>query len=614
MRVFLLFFILIVFAFTKSGVAQILDYSTTITINRNKKVVERSYLIQIDRKEHVNLSDISIYHDAKDKFKLLEAYVLDANGNKVKKIKKRDVKTRNRRTYSTFYQDDLIEEFDLHWSTYPHIIKYAYRITEKDFVHIANWTPYVQPDLVVKKSNLKVDIPAGFDFKSEYSEEFRFKSSTEKDRKVLEWNHGNYNTPEKEVLAPPLRALIPRVVVVPQEFEYDIEGSAKNWQTFGMWQSNLNAGTDVLTPAEKEKVDELTRGIDSRREIARTLYHYLQDNTHYINVSIDFGGLKSYPASYVCNNKYGDCKALTTYMKALLKYAGIESYYTKIRAGENAHSINENLPSQQFNHVILCVPLEQDTVWLENTSSSAPFNYLGSFTQNRKALVVNGDQSKLVTTPSMGLTDVKEQRTYSFTLKKEGTSKVFIDQKLRGDAFEAVNYFKSQGNIEEQKEFLNRNCKIGYFTLKEWSFKKANRDAKEIQVNMEGICKNQFREIGQMLVLKPLMMDIPELELPSKRKHDLKISMPVNIFDSVVYNMPFQNNSLVNIPKDTTIQSGYGLYRHEYKKRDSTITVVQHFQLYQGRLPKAKYKDFYKFIESIFEYRKQSVIVLNPKE
>ena len=52
-------------------------------------------------------------------------------------------------------------------------------------------------------------------------------------------------------------------------------------------------------------------------------------------------------------------------MRSLLQVIGVESYYTLVMAGENAPSIINNFPSPQFNHAILCVPVDKDTIWLE---------------------------------------------------------------------------------------------------------------------------------------------------------------------------------------------------------------------------------------------------------
>ena len=88
-------------------------------------------------------------------------------------------------------------------------------------------------------------------------------------------------------------------------------------------------------------------------------------------------------------------------MKAMLSFAGIESIYTLVYASEQPHDLIKSQTSPQFNHAILAVPLENDTIWLDNTMHSSPFRYMGTFTQNREALLVLKNQSQLVRIPTL---------------------------------------------------------------------------------------------------------------------------------------------------------------------------------------------------------------------
>jgi hypothetical protein len=104
---------------------------------------------------------------------------------------------------------------------------------------------------------------------------------------------------------------MPLVLIAPTNFHYGVDGCTKDWVSFGNWQYQLNEGLDVLPQNEKNTISTLIKGITNKKEIVKVLYHYLQDNTRYINVLLGVGGYKPHPATYVSENKYGDCKALT---------------------------------------------------------------------------------------------------------------------------------------------------------------------------------------------------------------------------------------------------------------------------------------------------------------
>ena len=106
----------------------------------------------------------------------------------------------------------------------------------------------------------------------------------------------------------------------------------------------------------------------------------------------------------------GDCKALTTYMKGLLKASGISSFQVLVRAGE-PDILDVNFPYDSFNHVILMVPQQTDTIWLECTSQMDPCGYMGTFTENHTGLLLDGEHSHLVHIPALNGTQNRKRTT-----------------------------------------------------------------------------------------------------------------------------------------------------------------------------------------------------------
>jgi len=590
---------------------EIIDFSTTIEVNKNKLIEERSYIIQINKKESDWISDIEIPYKEQDKLNILEASIIDLNGNIIRKLKKKEIISRNDISRGAFFEDSWVKEFKLKWNQYPYRIRYSYRKTQNKFIYVAHWHPIVYTNVPTQKASLKVILSKNYDVTINDSKELKHELSKEEESIIYYWEDKNRSEIRKESFSPPIQTLIPSVKIIPKQFSYEIKGSFDSWSSYGQWHEQLNTGLDILTTGEKQKTNKLIKGISDKKEIVKILYRYLQDNTRYINVAIDIGGLKPYPASYVCEKKYGDCKALTIYMKALLKYAGINSFYTLIYAGGNPVRINRETPAQQFNHVILNVPLEQDTLWLENTANHFPSNYLGTFTQDRYGLLVNGEDTRLVKTKPLKSNDVLEQNTYSFNLDINGKGNLAVSKKLKGKAFETYQYVRYELDEKEQKQHIEDDIPLNNCEIDTWKFRQEDREDRNLMLNADLKVENQIRKIGDMIVLKPLVNPYFDLEKPAKRKNPVRINYPINQNDSIIYNLPYTKQFKVEIPKNVDIDSEYGSYTEHFTKLNDQLIVSRNFQLYKGNFALDEYPDIYNFSEKIKESLKKSVIILN---
>ena len=590
---------------------QVMNYETKVTIDDDaKKTTTRTILIQINNKDENGLSHVELRHNPNQEFSLHYAYILDKEGNVVRKLKKKELVTRSNLSDQVFHQDDLITEFDLYWSQYPYRIEYSYTIKEKEYLYIAFWTPLVFKNTTTIKSSLVVNLPADFRFNANNSNNVVFEESEVDNRKTLIWVSNIVNDPQDEIYAPAIGKFAPIVKLVPTNFKYVVPGKADSWSSFGLWLDELNRGTDQLPQQEKWTIDTLVLDIKERNEIIKSIYYYLQDKTKYVNVAIDIGGLKSYPASYVCDNKYGDCKALTTYMKAMLKSVGIESLYTIIKAGENNPEIDINLPSQQFTHVILLIPSEKDTIWLENTSSALPFNYLGTFTQNRYALAINGEKSQLVKTPVLSIEDVLLERKYNFQATDNSDVQICLDIILRGNSFENFRQFISEKDKERQNDEINRHHGIKDFKVDNWDILNFQRDSIYLHLNIEGMSSSILRKIGVFQVINPLRIELPDFETPGERELDVIINFPINKFDRSVYDLEIFEKKEIQIPKGIRIESKYGVYYADFLRKNNELIVIEKFTLLANKITIDNYDGLYRFIDSINIYRKKSAILI----
>jgi len=587
--------------------AELVNQQTEIIVKNDKLYINRSYEIQINNRLGEKYADISIPFSKLNKVFKIEAFIKDKEGNTVRNLKPKDITVRSEIADFSLYEDDFVKEFTLIHNIYPYRIFYSYQVQSETFLSLEDWTPIIDSDIPTLNATLTLEIPQ--EYKIAYKAQLIDKFSVDTLEETFKycWKAFYKDQVESEIFSPDISNFIPNVTIVPDTFKFDLKGSFRSWESFGNWQYQLNEGLNDLPESEIEKIKSLVEGVKDEKEKIRMLYHYLQDATRYINVKIETGGMKPYPASYVAGNKYGDCKALSNYFKSVLHTVGVNSFYTKVYADEVIRKVDLNFPSQQSNHIILCIPVQHDTVWLDCTSDG-PFNYLGTFTQHREVFLIEKDNSHFIRTPSLSKDDVLEIRNIRVSSDPANGIVADFHNTYRGKSFELL-FDLSRSVSDSNKSLIIRNNLIETgFDLLNYKLITPPRDSAYIVFNYTAKAGKLFKNYGDEQLVRMIPFSVPPFTEPKRRKYPVQLNFPVYKIDTLEY--PIPNGYIVSgIMKDQSINTPFGAYNIQFHQIGNTIQVIKSFLLMAGDYLPEQYPDFFNFVKKVSDIENNTYII-----
>jgi hypothetical protein len=607
-----LYVILILFPIIKEVEAQIysaeiIKYSTLCEVSTNRVTQTDSITIQINSRTGEEYTKISIPYSKSDKVSDLDAWIENMDGVKVRSLKKSEVVDKSAFSGMYLYADHFEKTFQLKHNVYPYKVVYTYKTSESDYITITRWTPIIYRTIPTLEGRLKVVVPRNFKFNQFSNNIPEAKVDSTKSDVVLEWKASYLKPIKREIYSQPENKA-PLVVISPLTFWYGVNGSLMNWESYGNWQYRLIKGLDDLPQNEKNTISSMIKGITDKKEIVKVLYHYLQDHTRYINVSIKLGGLKPYPASYVAENKYGDCKALSNYMRAMLNFAGIESFYVNVNASEQPRDLIKNFYGPQFNHAIVAVPLEKDTIWLENTLNTNPFGFMGTFTQNKEALIITEKESKLVRVPALKKEDNLVSYKLEFDININGQAQVSLHDSFKGEYFELFNHYQSDFNNDERDKIIREYMPFDNYEVVNWELKKLHRDTARIELQAKLNLYKYLKPLGNEYYFSLYSTRIPSFTPVADRILPVVLPYPVSVSDTLIYNIP-AGYELKTKLDPILIKSIYGNYEMKLNVINGKINAIKRFDLFRGTYENVQYPEFYSFIQSVKEKDKLNLII-----
>ena len=424
--------------------------------------------------------------------------------------------------------------------------------------------------------------------------------STQDNMDVYTWTISNLPARISEPMTTKSLPTYPLVRLAPNKFEIgETKGSSETWKDLGLWVASLIDKRDLLSDATKDKIKELTTSCKTDFEKIKTIYEYTQRKTRYVSIQVGIGGWQPFDAETVDKTSYGDCKALSNYMKALLSTVGLKSYYTCVDAGASISNIDREFPAYHFNHVMLCVPLEKDTIWLECTSQRKPCGFNGDFTDDRDVLIVDGENSKLVHTRIYPASENCINRSTKVNLADIESGDATATSKYIGLCYDDMMPTYYADDADKLKK-ITQSIELPSFSLTKFSLVENRSKTPSLDEHLNLTFTNYIKKMGDIALL-PLNFMNRLSSIPDKvrnRKTDMCIRRSYMENDTVTYQLP-KGYQITDLPQKTELVSKFGKYISQSTQKGSEITYTRRFELTKGTFPAQDYTDFRDFLEQI---------------
>ncbi len=576
------------------------------------------YVITILNENGERWAEFSEYYDKMREVNSVQGFLYDAYGKQLKKIKTKDLQDLSGGSDNNLIDDNRVKRHNFYYKSFPYTVEYEVEIRYKYTLFFPMWTPQAGDRLAVEKSYMSIVCPGDYQFRSKA---FNYKGdpviTNEKDKRITKWSIENMPAYLSEPFQPMHHEITTLVVFGPSEFQVgDYKGNMQSWEDFGRFIYALKKDRDVLPPDVKAKIHQLSDGITDVREKVRVLYEYMQANTRYISIQLGIGGWQPFEASYVASKAYGDCKALTNYMYSILKEVGIKSGYTVVRAGRNETYITDDFPSQQFNHVILCVPLQKDSIWLECTSQTEPTGYMGGFTGNRLALYVDENGGALVRTPRYGLEENLQIRRIKATLSEDATLRLKAETRYTAIQQDNLHMLINNLSKEKIKERLQGQLDFPTYDITDFNYKEKKSSLPWIDETLDISVKNFATISGKRLFLQPNIMtkSYNRLSKDETRKFDLQLRYSYRDIDTVELEIP-QGFTQETKMEDVSIESRFGKYSSSTRIMENKLYHYRKMEQYEGKYSASHYNELVDFYDKIYKAdRTRLVFVKNDTD
>jgi len=320
-----------------------------------------------------------------------------------------------------------------------------------------------------------------------------------------------------------------------------------------------------------------------------------------VQVYLGVDGWKPHHVDFIHRSLYGDCKDLSVYMIALLEKANITAF-PALALTRSAGWVDPSFPGNNFNHCIVAVPFEQDTLWLECTSDVAAFNDIPSSIEGINVLLIKPDGAELVQTPTSPAAANKSSFVAEATVSHDRSLAVRGELTLTGNlAIDARRVLQTSSPKERIEWFLRKLVKqAGSAKVQTFKIKNLEYTGTDLSITFDFKLNYFARKAGSRLIFAPDIFRRSSFkgEDPDERTMPLTNMSRFVLDDSITFSFP-PNYALPQTAKMDTLRSKFGQYAANFYPDGDDVVWTSTFVSRAREVSLKEYPAYFDFMEAV---------------
>lgn len=596
--------------YPEAGSIILLDKGSMDIVGSGKirlSIFDRHKIIKILNPLGYKYANVAIPYDSNSEVKNIQARTISPDG-KITVLDHKNIYDINLYPNFIFYSDQRAKIFTMPAIEDGSIIEYKYQIDISGYTFKHYWN--FQEDVPSLSSQFTLIAP------SEWDIEYRV-YGIDLEPEIIKTPHGfksTYKWKAKDIPAfkyefgmPSKNELTLGLALSPI--------SVKTWQDVAKWYHELSYPQIKAGEEVKKIVHTLTDEVDSDKEKIRLIYEWVRDKIRYIAVSIGIGGYKPHLADEVLNNRYGDCKDVTTLLCSMAREVGIDVNFALISTWQNGIP-DTSLPSYfHFNHIIaFCNITGDSTIWFDATAKGCPFGKLPWYDQGLPVLAIDKEgYGKIINTPSTPAKNNKTVIDWSIKLHQDNYANIHGKSIFYGaDAIEIRDeLYHTTPDIQRKwlEVYLADRCHG--VILDSFKIIGLNPSVDSLLIHYTFYTNSFITAIEKDAVFCPgdmLIFNIPNYFRSLERTHPIQfrygtkteLNLDVNLPDGWICKSPALSDS---------IKSNFGKACWFSKVDGNNILLNFEYILNGNKVEPHHYKNFQNFLDNVNKRNQQEIVI-----